>query len=105
MRSRPFIPGWHWDVPVLLWCCQGLAAAPSAEGGAQTRINPACALPGAEMNKCLSTLCLRQFLLINSRIFLIPFFKNGLFNISCDRHQFLVAEPIPHCLLASFLLL
>lgn len=75
MGSRPFVPGWHQDVPPgSLWRCQGHTAAPSAEGGPQTRINPACALPGTEMSKCLSTLCLRQFLLINSRIFLMALF-------------------------------
>lgn len=53
------------------------------------------------MKKCLSTLCLRQFLLINSRIFLMPLLLKGFFKINGDHLQYLVAEPTPHCLFPS----
>lgn len=64
--SGPFVPR---------MCPRVVVVLPGPRSSSQSRgINPACALPGAEMKECLSTLCLRPFLLINSRIFLMPFF-------------------------------
>lgn len=82
-------------------CCGAARATqhlPVQRGG----LRPGQILPGAEMKKCLSTSCLRQFLLINIRIFLMPFFKKDFLRSAVTTASSLWLSQL---LTASFLLL